>query len=228
MQISGQDNCWAALISRWGATLSTEAVSISSGRIASLFTALLAPDLDRDFTWPSPDEISRVQQYALEQETPPSDTTSRNGLLINANGAVWIPYSTQGQFIQLRNCVVGHCSRGGHRGGDITLENVKKYLFWPNIRADVYTSVNSCLHCLATTGGLRISRPWPTLPIQGDLLSCCILTSFSWGRAIRASSTDSSSKTIHRRSHALNRVPPPMQNTPLPIFSVSSLFQGSS
>ena len=113
-----------------------------------------APDLDTDFTWPSPDEIARVQQHALEQETPPSETTSINGLFINEKGAVWIPSTTQGQLIQLRICV-----GGGHRGGDTTLANAKKYFFWSKIRADVYNLVNSCLHCLGTTGGLQIPHP---------------------------------------------------------------------
>ncbi len=59
--IPGEDNVWADLMSRWGASNNHRLLSI---RIPASFAAPIAPDLDPDFTWPSADEIvnSRIVQ----------------------------------------------------------------------------------------------------------------------------------------------------------------------
>ncbi len=65
VHISGEDNHWADLLSRWGASdLSIES-NQSPSRISALFSAPIAPDLDPEFKWPSKNDISEAQEAGL-------------------------------------------------------------------------------------------------------------------------------------------------------------------
>lgn len=156
--ISGDDNVWADLLSRWGATASKEKITITSGRMASLFSAPIAPDLDPDFTWPCEEDIKAVQDEAINKGISPTCKHQRNQLITREGGAIWTS-TVQGQHMQLRICVIGHCGRRGHRGADTTVANIQEHFFWTKMRADIFSFCNSCLHCLTTTGGLPIPRP---------------------------------------------------------------------
>lgn len=52
--ITGEDNCWVDLLSRWGAKHSKQESSLFvQMSLSSLFTAPVAPELDPEFTWPN-------------------------------------------------------------------------------------------------------------------------------------------------------------------------------
>jgi Integrase core domain/Integrase zinc binding domain/Chromo (CHRromatin Organisation MOdifier) domain len=160
VHIPGEENCWADLLSRWGASDPLQPRSSQFPvRISALFRAPVAPELDADFTWPSPTELYEAQQLALKagEEPPPTDLDATGSLLKNSTGAVWIPRSET--FLQLRICIIGHCGRSGHRGFHACHEGIKAHFSWATMREDVATFCETCLHCLSTVGGLRIPRP---------------------------------------------------------------------
>lgn len=156
VHIPGEENVWADLLSRWGSRQDDPACDI---RIASLFSAPVAPELDPDFTWPSAADIKRSQADAKDKVTPlPSGLTEVDGILQNNAGATWIPHTDTA--LKLRLCIIGHCGRGGHRGATTTLENIKGHFVWKDMKTDIATFCNTCLHCNATSGGRRVPRPF--------------------------------------------------------------------
>jgi len=153
IHIPGVENCWADLLSRWGA--SDPDNTQSSPRIAALLKAPVAPDLQPDFEWPTEKEIHDVQHAAIAKGNEEAPSATRRSLRVT-DGAVWIPkYAVS---LQLRICVIAHCGRGGHRGLAATFENIRPHFFWKNMRTDITTFCNTCLHCLSTCGGDRVPR----------------------------------------------------------------------
>ena len=65
VRITGEENVWADLLSRWGAT----AFSRPHPKISSLLLAPVAPSLDPDFKWPSHRELLRLQTETLNIPT---------------------------------------------------------------------------------------------------------------------------------------------------------------
>ena len=157
VHISGEDNCWADLLSRWGSARSHPAAGeVGHLRLAALLQAPLAPNRDADLTWPTRTDIILSQQKA----TPPPATlvnTSYDGLLQFPTGVIWIP--PRDVSLQLRICVIGHCGRGGHRGATATAQAIKAIFFWDRIDADIAQFCRTCLHCALTSGGTRTPRP---------------------------------------------------------------------
>ena len=68
VHIKGEDNCWADLLSRWGAKDTRSEASKNRERkhmkLAALLRAPVAPELDPDLTWPSFEDIVAAQQFA--------------------------------------------------------------------------------------------------------------------------------------------------------------------
>lgn len=154
VHISEEENCWADLLSRWGAS-PTESPST---KISALLTAPVAPDLDPDFKWPSSADISTSQASALEKgDDIPDSLVDDNGIWKTSSGAVWIPKDDTALI--LRICIIGHCGRAGHRGTSTTFQNISEYCYWQTMKADIRAFCNTCLHCVATSGSHRTPRP---------------------------------------------------------------------
>lgn len=155
VHISGEDNVWADLLSRWGSPYQQRPIQ---GSIKAIFQAPHAPEFDAEFTWPTVDEISKSQQASIQEgdEIDPSNRNSQ-GLIKAAKGCVWIPRNDRD--LQLRICIIGHTGRGGHRGAKTTFENIFPYFSWRDMKTEIASFVNSCLHCVSTTGGLPVPRP---------------------------------------------------------------------
>ena len=159
VHISGEENIWADLMSRWGSPMSPTSLSLLRRAMSTLFKAPLAPYLDEDLEWPTAEEVAKIQKAAVETgEKRPEALEERNGLWTNKTGAVWIP--ADALDMQLRLCIIGHCGRGGHRGVDTTIKQIGDYFFWQSMQADIKSFCNTCLHCEATVGGLRKPRPF--------------------------------------------------------------------
>ena len=119
VHISGEDNCWADLLSRWGASSNGTILSphdYKHMRIASLMVAPLAPDQDPDFTWPKLTDIVSSQQSVTEAEKEKFRLMEHDELVTTPSGKLYIP--AEDTHLQLRICVIGHCGRGGHRALD--------------------------------------------------------------------------------------------------------------
>ena len=145
--IPGTKNVWADLLGRWSAP----AVVRRLIEIPPLVSAS-----DEDFVWPTEVEISQVQEAHRAQA--PLHLNDENGLLRDQTGAIWIP-PTAGD-IQLRLCIIAHTSAAGHRGIKSTKSELKKIFFWDTLSEDVDTFVAQCIHCLSTTRGVRVPRPF--------------------------------------------------------------------
>ena len=75
MYISTDNNCWADLLSRWGAEyLNTHQHSTETSNhysIARLFQAPVAPEHDNDFVWPHIKDVRDFQLNFLETTVTP-------------------------------------------------------------------------------------------------------------------------------------------------------------
>lgn len=111
--ISGEENVWADLLSRWGCTLKT----ICAIRQVA---PPMSPQLDETFEWPTSSAIIAAQK----ESTPPSGYTKskEDSLWRDKKGRIWIP--NEATDLQVRVCVVGHFGIAGHRGSGVTLKQI--------------------------------------------------------------------------------------------------------
>lgn len=152
--ISGEENVWADLMSRWGNADYQPALP----RLSALFVEPFAPSLDPKFTWPGVADIRKAQKNAIKEGDkfyPPK--TNSHSLHINDKSSVWIPDNAI--ELRMRLCIIGHCGRGGHRGADTTHKNILPKFYWNTMKRDISVFCNTCLHSESTRGGIRIPRP---------------------------------------------------------------------
>ena len=114
--VSGEDNVWGDLLSRWGAA---EQVVNQVARVRALAVVQrVSPLQEAEFEWSSAAEIARVQRQELESR-PGGDTlpdcqwSDDRQVFVVGGGAVWVPASAAD--LQLRLCVVAHAGACGHR-----------------------------------------------------------------------------------------------------------------
>ena len=151
--ISGEDNKWADLLSRWAQPSQT----ITLNRFHC--HPLLHPLTD-DFTWPTIQEIT-----AAQQATPPSatrtDLVQRDGVWFQTQSqALWIPEEADELITRLM--ITAHFGTAGHRGTNATRQVLKKYCYWRHQPTVVQAFCKQCLHCLHTRGGKIEPKPLGT------------------------------------------------------------------
>ncbi len=61
---------------------------------------------------------------------------------------------------RLQICRIAHTSSGGHRGAEATEIAIKRSYIWKTLSQYIRTFVKACIHCLSTTGGKRVPRPF--------------------------------------------------------------------
>ena len=130
--ISGIDNIWADLMTRWGP---------SSECLNSIVASV--PFLDPS-EWPSIEEIEESQAEFVG--THPDDIPE---------GKVWIPPN---KSLRTRLMIIGHCSISGHLQIQATIEKIGTHFWWESMEEDVKAFVTNCLHCITTKSG-PIPRP---------------------------------------------------------------------
>lgn len=147
VHISGVDNVWADILSRW-------VYRAVVRRLVSIPT--LPSSSASDFEWPSPESISAAQaKFAASR---PPRLMLIDGLWKNPAGSIWIPDDSDD--LQLRLCIIAHTGPSGHRGAKSTESTLRKNFFWSTMTSDVRTFVRSCIHCLSTIGGEKVPRPF--------------------------------------------------------------------
>ncbi|KAG3098431.1 hypothetical protein PI125_g15326 [Phytophthora idaei] len=101
--ISGEENVWADLLSRWGSSFKT----VCAIRQVDL---PLSPQLDDSFIWPTQLDIAAAQDAAPS----PNDLvrSSSDALWIDGKARVWIPDDAVELLVRI--CVVGHFGVAGH------------------------------------------------------------------------------------------------------------------
>jgi hypothetical protein len=173
--ISGEDNVWADLLSRWGAVgdetqlniavrrVSTAApdsrANVHKGNIASedlIDNARVQPLSLEKFVWPDMNEIADEQRRHLSDQK--DLIRNQDGLLVDRHSRVVIP--TQSEALKLRLCIIAHAGcNSGHLGLNASIGVLTERFFWANMRKDLQRICKSCLHCLPTRSGFRKPRP---------------------------------------------------------------------
>ena len=168
--ISGEDNVWADLLSRWGSvteetptnfdvravTLAPESQASDSvpneDPMAQYRVQPLAPE---KFVWPDVNEIANEQHIHMSKC---GLSTNDDGLFIDERKRVVIPFESE--QLRLRLCVIAHAGlNSGHIGYHAALKLLQQRLHWKGMEADLKNLCNSCLHCLPTRSGFRKPRP---------------------------------------------------------------------
>lgn len=145
IHISGVDNTWADMMTRWS----------PPPTIRRVITIPPLPSAnDDEFVWPTANSIAETQQH----HNPPPSAIRKDGLYRTTDHKIWIP--EQADDLQLRLCVIAHTSAGGHRGKLATKTAISEKFSWSTLSEDVDLFVASCIHCLSTTGGEKIPRPF--------------------------------------------------------------------
>jgi len=145
--IRGTDNVWADLLGRWSAPVVVRRLI----RIPELPSS--SAD---DFDWPTATVIAEAQSTTDTER--PKNLRLTDDLWRNPIRAIWIPDTAT--ELQLRLCIIAHTGPSGHRGPSTTETVLRKYYFWSTMTTDVRSFVRACIHCLSTTGGGKIPRPF--------------------------------------------------------------------
>lgn len=168
IHISGTDNTWADLLTRWTIPLT----------IRRLITIPPLPTTFTDFEWPTKESIQASQEtYASSR--PPNATLVDKVWHCNPNGAIWIPGADTD--LQLRLVIIAHTGAAGHRGCASTKKTLSSHFYWSSLSEDVAIFVRTCIHCLSTTGGETVPRPFgpsrhgttPNALLQFDYIEMC-------------------------------------------------------
>ena len=147
VHISGVDNVWADILSRWCTAKVVRRLVQVPG---------LPSSSCEDFQWPSLEEIADEQNK--HASTRPKNLHSVDNVWRNPSKAIWIPDDSTD--IQLRLCIIAHTGPSGHRGVRPSLTLLRQQFFWSTMAEDVKTFIASCIHCLSTVGGEKIPRPF--------------------------------------------------------------------
>ena len=150
--VSGEDNVWGDLLSRWGAPATTPATK----KICQLVVVdQVSPLQDPEFVWPSWDEIASSQaEHLVGHEGLERDSVS--GCWKDRKDRVVIP--DQALEIKKRLCIVSHAGAAGHRGMNATLKTLQEVFTWRGMQKDVQAFIRDCLHCMAV-GTKKVPRP---------------------------------------------------------------------
>lgn len=144
--IKGENNIWADLLTRWSIPLTIRRL-VSIPPLPTTFT---------DFIWPTTDSISASQRA---HPPPPPGFIFQNGLYRRPNdGPIWIP--DEDAILQLRLSIIAHTGAAGHRGRDATEQALANRFQWSTLPEDIALFTKSCIHCLSTTGGETVPRPF--------------------------------------------------------------------
>lgn len=144
--IKGDDNIWADLLTRWSIPLT----------IRRLVSIPPLPTTFQDFVWPTADTIRESQRA---HPPPPQGFICVDGLYrLSNHGPIWIP--DDDAILQLRLSIIAHTGAAGHRGTEATEQALSQRFTWSTLSEDIHLFTKSCIHCLSTTGGETVPRPF--------------------------------------------------------------------
>lgn len=153
--VSGDENIWADILTRWAVQPRNEIYISSRQALKSVMLAPLNPALHKDLDWPKKIDIKESQRKY--RKFKPIDGNLESGIWRTKDGKVWIP--KKDRKIILRLLIAGHTGRSGHRGIEPTLENLIEHFSWHSVRKYTTEFVKSCIHCISTEPGIIVPRP---------------------------------------------------------------------
>ncbi|KAJ8558819.1 hypothetical protein ON010_g8630 [Phytophthora cinnamomi] len=169
--ISGEDNAWADLLSRWGASDAAATRGARSVRVAVIAVEenfAISPLQEAGFVWPTKIEVRTsvkghfggvipVEENA--ENAPPAGVhwDSADELYRDERDRIWVPPGATN--LQTRLCVVAHAGAAGHRGVAATLKHLNDVFIWDGMDESVRNFVDGCLHCMRVDG-TKVPRPF--------------------------------------------------------------------
>ncbi len=171
--ISGEDNVWADLGTRWGVPIGP---SVKAAVCAKRPLQSLAMNSHRihfeeykiadDFIWPTEPAIIEAQSIFLSD----TNTVAVNGAIELADGVtlsltdnawrtkanqLWIPSLP----LQIRIMVISHMGLSGHVVVETAISQVQQFFWWPDFKTQIRRFIDKCLHCLRVKDSM-IPRPF--------------------------------------------------------------------
>jgi hypothetical protein len=168
--ISGEDNYFADIMSRWGYDVPSKA-SVSRITFQSALDSVsgrVRPLQKDDFAWPD-EEVIRQSQLAHFPKAAFSSQKRKRGrmdkkiqsLLHNKNNRIVIPEADA--LLRARLTIIAHAGeRCGHVGQRETLAKLRQRFTWRNMEHDVKELCTQCLHCAPIRGSRCEPRPLGT------------------------------------------------------------------
>ncbi|CEP03568.1 hypothetical protein PBRA_009453 [Plasmodiophora brassicae] len=158
-EISGVDNVWADLLTRWGS--GRIALKCRTTRLLKMDNLRATPRKHPDFSWPTEQEIRDSQRLLTREEKIEDgiffDDTDR--LWKSTDGATLIPIHVGCRSLRLRILIIGHSGSAGHRASEVAKQTIMSRFCWPDIDKDVEQMCQQCIHCITTRGGRKVPRP---------------------------------------------------------------------
>lgn len=151
--IQGAKNVAADMLTRWYVGYRGKPLMARRIKAMVLSGDLIPSTNDKDFMWPTKDDIFGCQACTSK---PKGLVTNTEGIYL-LNNLIWIP--EQSIDIQMKLIVAAHCGTAGHRGAVATFNALREKFIWKNMEEDVKIFVQHCIHCLVAKAGLRIPRP---------------------------------------------------------------------
>lgn len=102
--------------------------------------------------------IREAQQNLTSGENPKLLQLSPIHNCLCDNIRIYVPNNTQG--LTLRFLVTAHCGKDGHRGASVTKSHILPHFTWSRLHNDVSAFCNGSPHCVTTSGGIRLPRPY--------------------------------------------------------------------
>ena len=162
--VSGDDNVWGDLLSRWGNRATADAAVWSLDgdkqkvkRLVTLPLPILSP-LAPDFEWPNLAKIKKAQEEHKDERATldPQPELDPDDGLYKARGHIWVPDGATD--LQLSLMVIAHAGAMGHRGATATKKVLRDKFHWTGMTMDTSEFVANCLQCLSV-GGTTVPRP---------------------------------------------------------------------
>jgi hypothetical protein len=156
--VSGEDNVWGDLLSRWGAQQDPPVARMAQLAVVQK----VSPLQDKAFDWPTQGELVEVQLADIasrdeDSTMPECSYDSTDGLYKTDKDQIWIP--DQAAELQQRLLVVAHAGASGHFGEQATLSNLQRIFYWSSMESDVKVFMRACLHCIVA-GPKKVLRPY--------------------------------------------------------------------
>lgn len=151
--LPGNQNVWADMMTRWAVSSERRVDSTKIGRV---MFAPVNPSSSEKFDAPCLEDIEKSQRSSTE--VPPKQFKRVGSIIQDDQKVIWIP--SDDDDLKIRILIAAHCGPSGHRAKSTTLRELLKHFYWKEADNCVDSFVKSCLHCLCTSSGKSIPRPF--------------------------------------------------------------------
>jgi RNase H-like domain found in reverse transcriptase/Reverse transcriptase (RNA-dependent DNA polymerase)/Integrase core domain/Integrase zinc binding domain/gag-polyprotein putative aspartyl protease len=139
VHISGLENLWSDMLSRWGTPGLHSAQRACRLTRPKRYVAQPIVEPLQNMAFPSLRELQKLQRDANDKI--PSNAVLDNGLY-RYKGKIWIPETAKTNIM-----VVAHYGISGHNGAQATLQRIQECMYWLHMEEEVKAFVQDCILC---------------------------------------------------------------------------------